>query len=208
MMGREEERKRISNDLHDELSPTITGAKMYLEGIQGKADLDTQNIAKAHSSVSKCMDVIRQIMNDLYPVSIDNYGFTPSLSEYVNEMNLTDKINIIYSNTVLDLENKINKEDKIHLFRIIKEITQNTLKHSNSKVLSIRFSENFNSVIIETVDQGVGFDGNSEEYRFKGHGIKSIINRVELMRGEIYLEARLEKGVQYTIQIPKANNNQ
>lgn len=207
MMGREEERKRISNDLHDELSSTITGAKMYLEGIQGKTDLDTQNMKKAHSSVSKCMDVIKQIMNDLYPVSLDNYGFSPSLLEYINEMNQTDKLNIIFSNTVLDIETKIKKEDKIHLFRIIKEITQNTLKHSNSKVLSIRFSEKINAVIIETVDQGIGFDGNSEEYRYKGHGIKSIINRVELMHGEIYLDARSDKGVQYTIEIPKANDN-
>lgn len=207
MIGREEERKRISNDLHDELSSTISGAKMYLDGIQGKSEADNINISKAHSSVSKCLDVVRQIMNDLYPASLDNYGFVSSLSEFFSEMNQTERINIIFSNTVTDLENKIMKQHKIHLFRIFKEITQNTIKHSNSKTLSIRISETYKSIFIETVDQGLGFDGNANGFRHKGHhGIKNIINRVELMSGVIFLDARLQKGVEYTIEIPKIND--
>jgi signal transduction histidine kinase len=99
------------------------------------------------------------------------------------------------------------KQHKIHLFRIFKEITQNTIKHSNSKILSIRISETHKSIFIETVDQGLGFDGNANGFRHKGHhGIKNIINRVELMSGVIFLDARLQKGVEYTIEIPKIND--
>jgi signal transduction histidine kinase len=202
MVGREEERKRISQDLHDELGATITGAKMYLQSLEDNSDLDTIKITKAHASVSQCMIQVRQIMNDLYPISLDNFGFVTCLTELISDINQTNKLNIIFSNDVANLETKILKEHKIHLFRIIKEITQNTIKHSNSKVLSIRFSETPNLIMLETVDQGSGFDGNSNEYKIKGHGIRNIINRVELIGGVVFLDARIDKGVHYTIQIP------
>jgi signal transduction histidine kinase len=202
MVGREEERKRISKDLHDDLGATITGAKMFLQGIQGKSDMDNLNISKAHASVSQCMILVRQIMNDLYPVSLDNYGLMTGISEFIEEINQIDKINILFSNNVNNLEAKIPKDHKIHLFRIIKEIIQNTIKHSNSKVLSIRFSETSNLIILDTVDEGIGFDGNSNSYLKKSHGIRNIINRVELIGGLLFLDARINKGVQYTIEIP------
>ncbi len=205
MAGREKERKRISQDLHDELGATMTGAKMYLQGLQEKSDRYDLNISKAHASLSKCMILVRQIMNDLYPISLDNYGLISCLSEFIDEINQTDKLNIIFSNGVSDLDIKVLKDHKIHIFRIIKEIINNTIKHSDSKVLSIRISETSNLIILDTVDQGLGFDGNSNNYKKNGHGIRNIINRVELIGGVLFLDARVKKGVHYTIEIPVSN---
>ena len=103
MVGREEERKRISQDLHDELGATITGAKMYLQSLEGNSDLDTIKITKAHASVSQCMIQVRQIMNDLYPISLDNFGFVTCLTELISDINQTNKLNIIFSNDVANL---------------------------------------------------------------------------------------------------------
>ena len=141
-------------------------------------------------------------MNDLYPISLDNYGLLSCLNEFIEEINQTAKINIIFTNTVEDLELKIQKEHKIHIFRIIKEITQNTLKYAKSKVLSIRLSEDKNNIFLDTLDQGLGFDGNDKCIFQKGHGINNIISRVELIGAVLYLDARPEKGVHYTIEIP------
>ena len=206
MTGREEERKRISKDLHDELGATLTGAKMYLEGFHGNSEQDILSVSKAHAGISQCLELIKQIMNDLYPISLDNYGLISCLNEFIEEINQTERINIIFSNTVEDFEIKILKEHKIHLFRIIKEIIQNTLKHSESKVLSIRFTESKDSIIMDTIDQGLGFDGNDNAFRYKGHGMKNIINRVELIGAAIFLDARQKKGVHYTIEIPISND--
>lgn len=202
MVGREEERKRISKDLHDELGATITGAKMYLENFQTDLDKDKLIVSRAHAGISKCLELVKQIMNDLYPVSLDNYGLVSCLNESIEEINLTNRINIIFLNTVEDLETKILKGHKIHLFRIIKEIIQNTIKHSESKVLSIRFTESKDSIIIDTIDQGIGFEANDVDFRNKGHGMKNIINRVELIGAVLFLDARQKKGVHYTIEIP------
>lgn len=205
MSGREEERRRISKDLHDELSATLSGAQMYLQTVQGNSTQDNEKVSKAHASITKSLDLINQIMNDLYPISLDNYGLLSCLNEFIEDINETEKISIFFTNTVQDFELKIQKEHKIHLFRIIKEITQNTLKYAESKVLSIKFSEDKNNIILDTIDQGLGFDGDDKNILRKGHGIKNIISRVELIGGIIFLETRPGKGVHYSIEIPISN---
>lgn len=144
MNGREMERKRISKDLHDELGSTLTGANMYLQLIKGHTDHEKEIISKIQSYISLSLEQIKQIMNDLYPISLDNYGLASCINEFIEEMNQMNAINIMFINDVENLEAKILKEHKIHLFRIIKEISQNTMKHSNSPVLSLRISENKN----------------------------------------------------------------
>lgn len=207
MSGREEERRRISKDLHDELGATLSGAQMYLQTVQGNSTQDNEKVSKAHATITKSLDLIKQIMNDLYPISLDHYGLLSSLNEFIEEINHTESINILFTNTVQDFELKIKKEHKIQLFRIIKEITQNTLKYAESKALSIKFSENKNNIKLDTIDQGLGFDGDDKNILRKGHGIKNIISRVELIGGIIFLETRLGKGVHYSIEIPISNAN-
>jgi signal transduction histidine kinase len=202
MTGREEERKRISKDLHDELASTLTGANMYLQVVKGETDHDKQIISKIQSSLALSLEQIKQIMNDLYPVSLDNYGLVVCLNEFIEEMNQLGALNIIFTNNVENIETKILKEHKIHIFRIIKEISQNTIKHSHSPVLSLRFSESDNKIILETIDQGQGFDGDDKAYKKMGRGLNNIISRVELISGEIFLDARPQKGVHFTIEIP------
>jgi signal transduction histidine kinase len=205
MTGREEERKRISKDLHDELGSTLIGANMYLQVLNGDVDHDKQIISKVKSSISRSLEQIKQIINDLYPISLENYGLISSLNEFIDEMNQLSRVNIIFTNLVQNLETKILKEHKIHIFRIIMEISQNTMKYSKSPVLSLRFSENNNKIVLETIDQGHGFDANDNSVRRKGHGLKNIINRVELINAVVFLDASPKKGVHYTIEIPIPN---
>jgi signal transduction histidine kinase len=202
MIGREEERKRISKDLHDELGANLTGALMYLQSIQVQSDRDKEIVSNIHDNISSSLKHIREIMNDLHPISLDHYGLNSCLIEFIDEMNQLKNINIIFANSVDNLDQKVLSEHKIHIFRIIREITQNTIKHSKSPVLSIRIVEQMKKIVIETIDQGVGFDANNNSFRKKGHGINNIINRVELMNGSIFLDARLQKGVHFTIEIP------
>ena len=102
MTGREEERKRISKDLHDELGATLTGVQMYLQGVNGNSAHDNSIVAKAHSSVTNCLNLIKQIINDLYPISLDNYGLISCLNEFIEEINQTEKIKIIQDSKFKD----------------------------------------------------------------------------------------------------------
>ncbi len=205
MNGREEERKRISKDLHDDLGATLSAVKMYLQGINLSQEDNTIYLTKATKGMTEGLSMIRYIINDLYPVTLENFGLESSLEELIEQINYSNQIRIIFINEVENLNGEISKNDKIHIFRIIKEIINNTIKHSNSNILSIRFTKINDFIRLETIDQGIGYDKNHLNYNQLGLGIKNIINRVELINGTICLESDINKGVQYTIEIPTKN---
>jgi signal transduction histidine kinase len=202
MNGRENERKRIAQDFHDDLGATLSAIKMYLQGINVTSEKENLLLEKATKNVTESITTIRYIMNDLYPVSLDKYGFESSLKELIDQINSAEQIRIIFICQIDNLESYLLKEDKIHIFRIIKEIISNTIKHANSKVLSIRFTKNNRNIILETIDQGIGFNSSSASLNIAGNGLKNITHRVELMGGSIHIESEINKGVQYTIEIP------
>lgn len=202
MNGREDERRRIAQDFHDDLGATFSAIKMYLQGITLTSEKENLLLEKATKSVTDSITTISYIMNDLYPVSLDKFGFEASLKELIDQINSADQIRIIFICEVENLESYLLKEDKIHIFRIIKEIINNTIKHANSKALSIRFTKNDRTILLETIDQGIGFNLNDVFVNKSGNGLKNITHRVELMEGSIYIESEIKKGVQYTIEIP------
>lgn len=202
MNGRENERKRIAQDFHDDLGATLSAIKMYLQGITVTSEKENLLLEKATKNVTESISTISYIMNDLYPVSLDKYGFESSLKELFDQINSAEQIRIIFICQIDNLERYLLKEDKIHIFRIIKEIISNTIKHANSKVLSIRFTKNNRNIILETIDQGIGFNSGIASLNKAGNGLKNITHRVELMGGSIYIESEINKGVQYTIEIP------
>jgi signal transduction histidine kinase len=202
MNGREHERKRISQDFHDDLGATFSAIKMYLQGITITSEKENLLLEKATKNVSDSITTIRSIMNDLYPVSLDKFGFEASLKELIDQINSAEQIRIIFICEIENLESHLLKENKIHIFRIIKEIINNTIKHSNSKALSIRFTKKERTILLETIDQGIGFNLNNTLVNKSGNGLKNITHRVELMEGSIFIESEINKGVQYTIEIP------
>jgi signal transduction histidine kinase len=205
MIGRENERKRISGDLHDDLCATLSGTFMQLQMVSGATCDDQNNLQRSGLNILNCIEIAKNIMNDLYPPTLEKYGLINSLEEYFNEIMCLYKIEILFQNEVHSIESKIIKEHTIHLFRIFKEITQNTIKHSKSAFLSVNLKESQKLIIIETNDQGVGFDFENYKSNRKSHGINNIINRVEIMQGVIYLNTIPGKGVNYIIEIPFDN---
>ena len=202
MNGREEERKRIAKDLHDDLGATLSAVKMYLQGITVLPEKETKFLEKATNSITESINSIRYIMNDLYPISLEKYGIETCLEEIIEQINATEQLRIILLMEVNNLESLLSKESKIHIFRIIKEIINNTIKHSKSKVLSIKFALKDRRIIIETIDNGIGYNTKNISHYNHGHGIRNITSRVELMKGNIYIETELNQGIHYTIEIP------
>jgi signal transduction histidine kinase len=173
--------------------------------VSGATCDDQNNLQRSGLNILNCIEIAKNIMNDLYPPTLEKYGLINSLEEYFNEIMCLYKIEILFQNEVHSIESKLIKEHRIHLFRIFKEITQNTIKHSKSAFLSVNLKESQKLIIIETNDQGVGFDFENYKFNRKSHGINNIINRVEIMQGVIYLNPIPGKGVNYIIEIPFDN---
>jgi signal transduction histidine kinase len=92
----------------------------------------------------------------------------------------------------------------IHLYRMVQEIVNNAIKHSGASLLKIELFPKQDKLIIIIADNGKGFDSETIKKESTGFGLKNILSRVDILKGDLYLAAQPGKGTTYTIEIPNA----
>jgi signal transduction histidine kinase len=195
----ENERKRIANDLHDSLGPLLSSVKLNINSVDVHNEGDEKLIDKAGKHIDEIIKSIRQISHNLLPNTLERKGLIEALREFTRHINEEKIIRIQLHEKAYP---QIAKEKEIHIFRMIQEIVNNTIKHAGAKNLQIGFSEEENNILILTKDDGVGFDVKKIRATSGGLGLKSIESRTEILNGKLVIESELEKGTSYIIKIP------
>lgn len=197
--SREEERQRISKDLHDEFGALLCSTKIYLSTINS-SKIDQEIILKSISSISNGLDILHRITNNLYPSVLNNNNLNDALLYLIHEN--CDRINLIVKTNLNEvyLDTHLDNQNKVQIYWILKEIIINTIKHSGAGFMSIHFKITRNFIHIDTVEDGVGFDLNNKSK--KGNGLANITNRVEILNGSIKIDTEINNGVKYQIKIP------
>ncbi len=198
-LGRGEERRRISKDLHDEFGALLSTTKMYLSTLN-KENIDEETIKKTINTVSEGLNTLHKITNDIYPNALNKNNLNNAIKDMINEncsyAGIMTKCNI----ENIDIDELIDQKSKAQIYWILKEIIINTIKHSKSDKLDILFSYAKNHLIIRTRDEGIGISIDLDSS--KRNGITNITNRVEILKGSIELLLNRNKGVEYLIKIP------
>ena len=198
-LGRGEERRRISKDLHDEFGALLSTTKMYLSTLN-KDNLDTDNLKKTINSVSEGLNTLHKITNDLYPSALNKNNLNNAIKDMIHEYCSHADIKTSTNIDKVEIDELIDQKSKAQIYWILKEIVINTIKHSKSKTLDMQFSKIENILIIKTKDEGVGIL--NDLVSKKGNGITNITNRVEILRGSIEMLNHINKGLEYLIKIP------
>lgn len=176
MITLEEEQSRIARDLHDVIGHNLLTTKLLLLSIFRKIE-HTEN--SFSSKISECYKMIEttasqlsEICFDLEPISVVNGDLICSLSELFNKLN---NLNILKFNFCYASKIPLNNQQKISIFRIVQEFSNNSLKHSIAENLFLKISVIALKVKIELYDDGIGFDiVNTANSR----GLNNIINRI------------------------------
>ncbi|RYE29641.1 MAG: sensor histidine kinase [Sphingobacteriaceae bacterium] len=193
----EQERKRIANDLHDSLGPLLSTVKIYMNSI-GVRDEDKQLMDKASGYVDETIRGLREISYNLLPNSLDRNGLIKALKEYIHRITTKHVLKINFTAA----ENlSIPKESEIHLFRIMQEIIQNTLKHAQAKTLHLYIGHEPELIIISE-DDGLGFDLEETRNTSGGLGLKSMESRCEMVNASFQIVSGKEKGCKIIIKLP------
>jgi signal transduction histidine kinase len=195
----ENERRRIANDLHDSLGPVLSSVKLQINSISISDPEDQQIINKAGRHLDEIIASIREISYNLLPNTLQRKGLSEAVREFIGHINSKHVLNIRFYQ-VKDI--LIPSEKEIHLFRMIQEIVQNTLKHAKAKDLQIALGEENRNVLILTKDDGIGFDIERARKETTGLGLKSIESRAEILQGVISLESAPGQGTSYFVKIP------
>lgn len=195
----ENERRRIATDLHDSLGPLLSSVKLQINSINVQDDEDQQIINKAGKHLDEIIASIREISYNLLPNTLQRKGLPEAVKEFIGHINSKHLLKIRFYQMK---EIMIPPEKEIHLFRMIQEIVQNTLKHAKAKDLQIALAEENRNVLILTKDDGIGFDVEKARRETTGLGLKSIESRAEILQGVINMESIPGQGTNYFVKIP------
>ena len=195
----ENERRRIATDLHDSLGPLLSTVKLHINSITVNDAQDQQIINKAGKHLDEIISSIREISYNLLPNTLQRKGLSEAVREFIGHINSKHVLNIRFYPMK---EIVIPPEKEIHIFRMIQEIVQNTLKHAKAKDLQIALGEENRNVLILTKDDGVGFDIEKARKETTGLGLRSIESRAEILRGVINMESIPGQGTNYFVKIP------
>lgn len=195
----ENERKRIANDLHDSIGPLLSSVKLQINSIDVHSAEDQRVIQNAGKYLDEIIGSMREISYNLFPNTLQRKGLAEATREFINNMNSRHRTSI---SLYMKDEVSLPPEKEIHVFRILQEIIQNTLKHASAKNLQLGFGTENNELLILTRDDGTGFDIEKAKKNADGFGLKSIESRVDILRGQLDVQTDASNGTSYFIKIP------
>lgn len=196
----EKERNRIAQDLHDDISSGLNVVAINCHMLK-TPNLDYNDQLKITNTIldltSKVLQSSRRIAHDLLPPVIEKFGLNEGIKELVGNINNTGEIKIIYNNHV-NLDN-LSIDKHLHIFRILQELINNSLKHSNASKITIQFNQEGDHIKLHFYDNGKGFDITNSAHK-KGLGMKNIESRVSLLQAKLSVDSKLNQGTQFLIQ--------
>lgn len=197
IIAQEQERKRISEELHDGVGQLLSAIKLNICALDNS---ENEKIKNAIILVDSSCEEIRNISHNLMPYSLSKVGLLESIKEFAKKINSSGKVNIQVGGE-LDEKSILNKE--IHLYRIIQEVLNNSLKHANASIITIQFNDEKNEVSVSIEDNGIGFNKEVID-KSKGNGWANIKSRLAIINGSFEIDSKINKGTAMHIYIAKS----
>ena len=190
MDAKEEERKRISQELHDSVGQYLTSIKFSMENIigqmeRGSSSLSLKSLKDSIPIIQATIEEVRSISMNLRPSTLDDLGILDTVSWFCREFHSVYS-DITINQTIALQEGDVPEHLKIIIFRIIQEALNNVAKHSRADMVDISLIRRDTTIDLTISDNGIGFDVRkalmSEDYS-KGLGLASMEERADLSGG-------------------------
>src|ERR1700759_3318542 len=187
----EEERQRIAADLHDDAGPLLATARLYLNENLVNLDKTTQlqSIYNAKQIIDDTIQLIRNISHSLMPPTLKNFGLESAVNDLFQKISGSGSVNA--SCRFHDYRERLKPEDELILFRVIQELVNNILKHSNSSFIHVTQNINGDRFFLRLHHDGRGLTQSDFEKLNKspvGLGLKNIQSRLKVLQGKIFFE--------------------
>jgi PAS domain S-box-containing protein len=200
---REEERKRIGREIHDELGQQLTAIKMDVSWIDKKLAEDSSLVKNKLKNIITLLDgsnqSIRRILSELRPGILDDYGLIEAL-EWQNRQ-FTSNTGIPVKFTTTEKELKLPEPVATCIFRVYQEAFTNITRYADAKKVTASLTINNGIIKVTVADDGKGFDTIAVQSK-KSFGILGMRERVLSLNGKFALISSHQKGTKITISIP------
>ncbi|MET3697663.1 two-component system sensor histidine kinase DegS [Bacillus oleivorans] len=202
--AQEEERKRISREIHDGPAQMLANVLMRSDLVdrvfrERGAKEALNEIKSLKQMVRSALYEVRKIIYDLRPMALDDLGLIPTLKKYVHTVEDYNKVKINFS--FIGEEKRLPSKLEVALFRMIQESIQNAIKHAEASEITVKVEFRCGKVNASIRDNGKGFDINQHKSD-SSFGIMGMKERIELLEGNFSIDSKIGEGTHVLIQVP------
>ena len=208
LSAQEEERKRISRELHDVIAQTLTGINIRLATLKKAASVNKRgleaNIARTQRLVEKSVDIVHRFARELRPAVLDDLGLIPALHSFVKAFSQRTRIRV-HLHAFAEVET-LDIVKRTVLFRVAQEALTNVARHAKARLVEMNITKLADGVAMHVKDDGKSFQ---VERVLCGKGSKRLgllgmRERVEMVGGTFCVESAPGKGTTIQVEVPFA----
>jgi two-component system NarL family sensor kinase len=203
----EEERQRLAADLHDDAGPLLATARLYLNENLVNQDKATQlqSIFQARQIIDDTIQLVRNISHSLMPPTLKNFGLESAINDLFQKISGSGAINA--SSRFHEYKERLKGEKELIMFRIVQELVNNILKHSNASFIHLTQNVHGDKFYLRIHHDGRGIVQSDFDKLNKsnvGLGLKNISSRLRVVQGNINFEKDISQTYyKVTIEMPK-----
>lgn len=198
----EKERGRIARDLHDGMGPLLSSLKLYAKVLGTTTDPEKKEemLKTTMEVVDESMVLTKEILNNLSPHVLNDFGLASAIHSFCKKITFTKAIEIKFDSNVF--EQRFDTNVEIVIFRVLKELVNNTIKHALATRIDIFLLRSDKTLSLVYSDNGIGFDVKKVlDNQTSGMGISNIVNRIRSINGRLMFESHGGKGIQIKIEV-------
>ncbi len=197
--AQEKEKTNISRELHDNVNQILMSAKLFMDTAKRMPEQSNELLDKAIEYQLLALQEIRKLSKSLSTSNVKTVGLKESVEDIVDNMKLLQQLEVefIFNEKV---EEKLTDEQKLMLFRIIQEQTNNINKYAEAKSVQIMINQANNILHLVISDDGAGFD--TSDKSTKGIGFINIISRADVYSGKVNIISSPGNGCTLEICFP------
>lgn len=204
---RENERKRIALDLHDDLGQRLTALLMDLAWVKNKLAKDKpellDKLSTMKSQLDETINTVRKISLGLRPSTLDDLGLVPALKWHFKEVENNTGL-IIVPNIEPD-ELELDPRLSILIFRVVQEALTNVTRHAEASKVVVNLKQEDASIHLGIIDDGIGI-AKDKITKPQSFGLLGIKERVSSWGGKLFIEGEPGKGTRLRIELPVNNH--
>ena len=202
MTAEDNERKRMANHLHDGIGQLLSAANMnvnVLEDYKDDSETFTKILGKTKYILSEAIADVRTLSHQIMPNMLIKNTLSNALRDLIEN---TTSPRLQISLKMEGLDQKLDHNIQVVLYRTIQECINNTIKHAEANKIEITVIQDENSIFTELADNGKGFNPLKINARNDGMGLENIKSRIHFLKGSINIESAETKGTKITVEIP------
>jgi signal transduction histidine kinase len=207
----EEERKKISRELHDVVAQALMGINVRLAALKTGAGMDARelgrNISLTQKMVKKSANIVHQYARELRPAALDDLGLIPALHSFMKSF--TSRTGIRTHLTAFEEVEKLNSAKRTALYRVAQEALTNVARHAHASRVEVTLTKEVKFVRMEVRDDGKSFQIEPVllSRGTKHLGLLGMRERVEMVGGRFEIESTPGKGSTIIARIPIGRSN-